>query len=260
MKIKPILKRIGNKAQFSEHIEKYFLPHSLYIELFAGTGSMFFGKKRAKFNILNDIDKDIFNMWEVLKFKKELLAKELHNLIIHEEVWKKYRHYTGDDEVFRAALFLFFSNFGYMGTGYCLKHTPANTKKIILDRLDSTFDAIQNVTFTCCDFRDVLPTINFSTYKDVYIYADPPYISATKNHYKADFGEKDFVDMLDILVSSGFKFGISEYGKPIILDYAKQYGLQVNYVCNKRTMANRNNEVLLTNYECLNLFTNQEIT
>ena len=60
-----ILRRLGNKAKIAAKIQAYFPQHDLYIEPFFGAGGMFFNKPKAKYNIVNDLDSDVFNLFQV---------------------------------------------------------------------------------------------------------------------------------------------------------------------------------------------------
>ena len=44
-------------------------PHNRYIEVFAGGLSMFFRKKKADVNIINDLDSDIVNLYESIRIE-----------------------------------------------------------------------------------------------------------------------------------------------------------------------------------------------
>ena len=61
-----ILRRLGNKKKIAKEIQKYFPPHKIYIEPFFGAGGMFFNKPKAKYNIVNDLDSDVFNLFQVV--------------------------------------------------------------------------------------------------------------------------------------------------------------------------------------------------
>ena len=60
-----ILRRLGNKSKIAKNIQEYFPEHTTYIEPFFGAGGMFFNKPRAKYNFLNDLDSDVFNLFQV---------------------------------------------------------------------------------------------------------------------------------------------------------------------------------------------------
>lgn len=61
-----ILRRLGNKKKIAQEIQKHFPPHKIYIEPFFGAGGMFFNKPKAKYNIVNDLDSDVFNLFQVV--------------------------------------------------------------------------------------------------------------------------------------------------------------------------------------------------
>ena len=56
-----LIRRRGNKSKLAEKIIENFPPHEIYIEPFFGAGGLFFNKPLAKFNILNDLDKNVIN-------------------------------------------------------------------------------------------------------------------------------------------------------------------------------------------------------
>ena len=68
-----ILRRLGNKSKLAVKIQQYFPKHKLYIEPFFGAGGMFFHKPKAKYNILNDLDSDVFNLFQVVTLRKNEL-------------------------------------------------------------------------------------------------------------------------------------------------------------------------------------------
>ena len=65
-----ILRRLGNKSKIAKEIQKHFQKHDIYIEPFFGAGGMYFNKPKANYNIVNDIDGDVFNLFQVVMNKK----------------------------------------------------------------------------------------------------------------------------------------------------------------------------------------------
>lgn len=70
-----ILRRLGNKQAIAEKIIPYFPAHKIYIEPFFGAGGMFFNKPKAKYNIVNDLDSDVFNLFDIILNRKDGLKK-----------------------------------------------------------------------------------------------------------------------------------------------------------------------------------------
>ena len=52
-------------------IQSKFPEHKVYVEPFFGAGGMFFNKRKAKYNIVNDYDNDVFNLFNVVMHKKD---------------------------------------------------------------------------------------------------------------------------------------------------------------------------------------------
>ena len=86
-----ILRRLGNKSKISEKIHKLFPKHEIYIEPFFGAGGMFFNKQKAKYNIVNDIDADVFNLFMVVMNDKEALREAFFQMPIHTDLLNYYK-------------------------------------------------------------------------------------------------------------------------------------------------------------------------
>jgi hypothetical protein len=71
-----LLHRLGNKTLLVKHgLLHYFPPHDLYVELFFGAGGVFFNKPKAKFNVCNDVDSDVYNLFQTIKNPKRRLER-----------------------------------------------------------------------------------------------------------------------------------------------------------------------------------------
>ena len=82
-----ILRRLGNKQAIAHKIIPYFPPHKTYIEPFFGAGGMFFNKPKAKYNIVNDLDSEVFNLFQVVMNQKEELEKAFYMMPIILICW-----------------------------------------------------------------------------------------------------------------------------------------------------------------------------
>lgn len=247
-----LLRRLGNKKAVARKIIPHFPPHKIYIEPFFGAGGMFFQKPLADYNFCNDSDGEIFNLFQVVKERREELYSHVEMMPIDHNLFQYWRKNQEADPVWRAVRFLLLSNFGYMGTQKTLHMNTGKPKECILRAIPETFEKIRNVKFMCCDFRDALKKIPPDHIKTgAFIYADPPYLNcdpALKKIYKEGFTEKDSTDLFNILTGSGLRFAMSEFDQPFILDQAKQRGLNVLHIGDRVNMKNRRTEILVTNY------------
>lgn len=250
-----ILRRNGNKSQLADKIYPYFPPHKIYIEPFFGAGGMYFNKSKAKYNFLNDLDDDVFNLFMVIKENRAELYAAIENMPIHQSLmlyWKKKKE---THPLWRAVRFLFLSNFTYLSKGYNVKFTADNSKEIILSRIEPTFQYMKDARFMCVDFRKVLSMISFGDESalcrksDAFIYSDGPYFETNGWYSENSNKEQDVADHFDMLCSSGIRFGMSEFDNELILDHANQRGLNIIIIGERRNLKNRRTEILVTNYK-----------
>lgn len=251
-----ILRRLGNKQKIAKKILPYFPPHKTYIEPFFGAGGMFFNKPKAKYNILNDLDSDVFNLFQVVMNQKEELKKAFYMMPIHSDLLEYWKKNKETDPIKKALRFLLFSNFGYMGKPETLHLLADNSKQICYNYIDKTFEYLSgidgfNIKFSNSDFRKFLKSLVFrdeNVQSKSFIYCDPPYLGTTDN-YSNSFTEADSLDLFNTLDETGCKYAISEFNHPFILQQAKERGLNVHIIGERQNLKNKRTEILVTNYK-----------
>lgn len=67
----------GGKFYARKLILGHIPPHTAYVEPFAGGGSIFFAKKKVRFNLLNDIDDELTNVYLTIRDHPESLIEFL---------------------------------------------------------------------------------------------------------------------------------------------------------------------------------------
>jgi DNA adenine methylase len=246
-----ILKRLGNKTKLAKEIQKYFPPHSIYIEPFFGAGGMFFNKPKAKHNILNDLDSDVFNLFRVVMDRKEELKESFYLMPIHSDLLEYWKVHKEEEPIKKALRFLLMSNYTYLGKGGNLNSAIKNEKKYFNENLKLSFSLLESSKFYNNDFRIFLKNLSFRTNSSekqkTFIYCDPPYLG-TSNNYQNGFTKEDFNDLISTLKNTGCKFAVSEFYSPYLEDKAKEEGLNLHLIKERQSLKNRNTEILLTNY------------
>lgn len=255
-----ILRRLGNKQAIAQDLIKYFPEHRFYVEPFFGAGGMFFNKPKAKYNILNDLDSDVCNLFKVVMNNKNDLKKQFISMPIHSDLldyWKKNEEL---DPIKKALRFLFISNFTLNGTGSAIRHQVSsgaggvkNFKDGFEVELENTFKLLYDCNFTNFDFRKFLSKLGFQNdgrndENKTFIYCDPPYLG-TNDNYSNSFTEQDSIDLFDTLQATGCKFAMSEFDNDYVLSQAKRRGLNVIYIGERKNLKNVRTEILITNYE-----------
>lgn len=246
-----ILRRLGNKSNIASEIQKYFPYHEIYIEPFFGAGGMFFNKPKAKYNILNDLDSDVYNLFMVVMNQKEELEKAFYYMPIHSDLINHWKSNEETEPIKKALRFLLLSNFTLMGTGTQLRGSSTEESKQNIEiEFNNVYKYLEYVKFFNNDYKDLFKNISFRRQSEidrVLIYCDPPYLN-TNDNYSNSFTEVDSNDLFDTLQNSGCKWAMSEFDNPFILEQAKQRKLNVHIIGERQNLKNRRTEILITNY------------
>jgi len=246
-----LLRRLGNKSKIAMDIYKHFPKHKQYIEPFFGAGGMFFNKPKAKYNIVNVQDSEVFNLFQVLSNNQKELTEQFLKMPISLDLWNYWKINKETEPVKKAIRFLFLSNFGYLGQPNILRYGLDNTASILLAEIDNAAKFMFGVQFMNYDFRDMFKKINYrhDNEKDyTFCYCDPPYLGTT-NNYEKSFEEQDSFELFEILQNSGLKWAMSEFDHPFILQQVKERKLNVITIGERVNLKNRRTEILVTNYQ-----------
>lgn len=244
-----ILRRLGNKSAIADKIIPYFPAHKIYIEPFFGAGGMFFNKHKAQHNFLNDLDSDVFNLFQVVSNQKDEFIELFELMPIHNDLFDYWMTNQETEPIRRAIRFIMLSNFSLYGKMDTLRFGLVKPKEQVFKYFDKTFEYIKNAQFTNCDFRKMFSSISLQPedLQQTLIYCDPPYLQTTDN-YSHSFTESDSNDLFDFLTESGCKWAMSEFDHPFILQQAKERKLNVHIIGERQTLKNRRTEILVTNY------------
>jgi DNA adenine methylase len=246
-----ILRRLGNKQKIAKELQKYFPVHKTYIEPFFGAGGMFFNKQKSKYNILNDLDSDVFNLFNVVMNQKEELEKAFYIMPIHSDLLEYWKINKETEPIKKALRFLFLSNYTLMGTGTSMRGSSTEeSKQNIENNIDKVHKHLEYSKLFNYDFVDLFKTISFRRQSEIdgaFIYADPPYLN-TNDNYSNSFDEDKSILLFDTLEKTGCKFAMSEFDNPFILEQADKRNLNVIIIGERNNLKNRRTEILVTNY------------
>ena len=252
-----ILNRMGSKTRISKEIIKQFPSHSIYIEPFFGAGGMFFNKPKVKYNIVNDLDSDVFNLFNVVSNDTEKLKEEYFKMPVHSDLFNYWKENKETEPIKKALRFLMLSNFTFNGAGASLVFGASSSratsyKNDFYLKLDACNKLIYDVQFMNADFKLFFKSIMLDDRSNernkTFIYCDPPYLG-TGDNYENSFNEEDSVDLFKCLIDSKCSFAMSEFNHPFILEQAKTQGLNIIIIGERKNLKNTRTEILITNYE-----------
>ncbi|MEZ9441608.1 DNA adenine methylase [Vibrio sp. 10N.222.54.F12] len=74
----PLLRYHGGKFRLAKWVMEFFPDHKCYVEPFGGAGSVLLQKERSHGEVYNDLDQDVFNLFQVLRNEEH--AKKLTSM------------------------------------------------------------------------------------------------------------------------------------------------------------------------------------
>lgn len=104
----PIIPWMGGKRRLAKHLLPLFPEHSCYVELFAGGAALFFMRpEAAKTEVLNDIDRQLINLYRVVQHHFDEFVRQFDWTLCSREVFTRLQATPPDTmtDIQRAARF-----------------------------------------------------------------------------------------------------------------------------------------------------------
>jgi DNA adenine methylase len=257
-----IIPYYGGKYELSKILVPLIPHHERYFEVFAGGLSMFFRKTKAKWNVLNDIDSNIVNLYMCVIKKHDELVENLFWLPKSRELFLDFRGEIKENKEFeipnpeQAAKYF-----------YCIRnsfnkliHTPFSMNKDMNKNWDEEFKYskmfLGGATIENLDFGTLFD--KYYPKEDDFWYLDPPYIIATEkgSYYMNNFTIEDHTrlrDRVNEINKAGGKFMVSYDYRPEVKELYKQYNIQtlnMRYTgATKDARKTERKEYIIMNYE-----------
>ncbi len=262
--MKTILKYPGAKNRIAHWICGFIPRHNVYLEPFAGSLAIFFNKQPAKIETLNDLDENVVNYFRVLREKsQELIEQLILTPFSRTEYYNAFEIGNNDTDVERARKFAVrcWQGFGASNVyrnGFRSSqqsNSPHCTKEWggLPNRLIKASKRLLNAQIENLPAIEIIKRYNTP---DVFIYADPPYLTSTRkpNLYNHEMTDADHEELLLLLLDHPGKVIISGYENDMYDDFLRGWHKE-----HKRTQAEAGNirtETLWLNYttEQMSLF------
>lgn len=184
----------GGKFYARKLILEHIVPHSHYIEPFAGGASIFFAKQKALHTVLNDVDVDLVNCYLIIRDHVEDLIILLDGIQATKENHHYYKNiYQPTSKLERALRWYYLNRISYSGImnmqncywGYGEKYSmqPKNWPT----HLRRCSRKLQEVEITCLDFEQTIANAP----DDAFLFIDPPYFNADQDKFYTHSFDKD---------------------------------------------------------------------
>ncbi len=203
----------GGKFYALGLIKPYILacPHDEYREPFVGGGSVFFTKKKAAYNIINDIDEELVTTYRILQNSetRDQLVKMVQKEVASKERWREVFEFVPKNDLEVAFKYYYLNRTSFSGKlispawGYREKRSlpPSRWSEKILP----CGKLLEGVEITCADFEDIIN--RKAKGKCVLMFVDPPYFKPQKKkHYRHGFTLQDHIRLAECLKKTKYNF------------------------------------------------------
>jgi len=186
--------RVGGKTRLKTRIVELIPDHKIYVEPFIGGGSVFFKKKLADLNIINDLDVDIYNIYSDMSIVGDQL-KDADFTADREKFYKLLNTTDLVNKKFRLYRNLYLSINSFVGDRASYnKHRETKKNSGIKYKTDKWKNLLdrENIMILNKDWKQVVTEYDSP---DTFFYFDPPY----ENMKKYSVGSVDINHLFNVL-------------------------------------------------------------
>ena len=256
--MKAIMKYPGSKWGIAKWIISHFPEHHSYLEPFFGSGAVLFNKTRSHIETVNDMDGRVVSLFDWIKRDPERLAHEIYYTPYSRQVYDEAFAAEPEDSLQRAVNFYICLQ---MGHGFRTNGERVGRKNDIQSRerayaardwcnlpekIMQAAERLRGVQIECMPAVKLIRRFNSPK---VLIYADPPYLLATRHgrQYRYEMLDEDHEELLDVLLDHTGPVIVSGYNSPLYNDRLREWHREeaISY----SQIASRKTEVLWMNFE-----------
>lgn len=210
------IKWVGGKSKLVKILLPQIPKHEGYVEVFGGAGWLLFAKSESKWEILNDLDSNLYNFWRVIQDSKDEFINSFEYEIISRHTFNKFKHsyinkkYTNDIHQAHTLYYLLMAGSGASlpDGGGCGFGTAKDKSRLNLARIpkdiENAHSRLKKVTIECNDFRKIFKSYDSES---TFFYIDPPYRDTKRNSYPVgDFTDNDYIDLANVCKYINGKF------------------------------------------------------
>lgn len=226
-----VIKYPGSKWSIANWIISHFPSHHSYLEPFFGSGAVLFTKKRSSIETVNDLDKDVVNLFRQIRENTERLADTIYWTPYarseYERAWAA--QYTETDPFQRAVDFYVRM---MMGHGFRTTGEKVGWKNDVQGREaayaagywcktpEMIFEAAERLRKVQIENLPAVDLIRRFNFPNVLIYADPPYVLSTRHgkQYRHEMTDEQHEELLDTLSNHRGPVLLSGYDSDLYRD------------------------------------------
>ena len=245
----------GKKALREEIVSRLNQKCDRYVEVFGGGGWVLFHNPPGKFEVYNDFNSNLSNLYRCVRECPDELCEELRYTLNSREDFEYIRHIlrTRDDlpNVKRAAHFYQIIRQSYASGLDSFGAQPHNMWRNF-PLIHEASSRLQSVVVENKDFEKLIA--QYDRVNTIF-YLDPPYYETEDYYEDVGFTRQDHIRLRDALMGIKGKFLLSYNDCPEIRQLYSQPGIMIESTTRLSNIAQRYDagkqypELLISNYD-----------
>lgn len=254
----------GGKHKLTPRLLPLIPPHTLYVEVFGGGGSLLFGHPKSPVEVYNDIDTALVEFFQVIQHPQESssLVEKLNLTLYSREIYNEFAESwhcqpTRLERVYRWYVVAISSYGGKIGEGWSPSKVTNKTAQL-RNRANNLSAAIKRVRDVKIENETWETILDRYDERETFFYLDPPYVHQTRKsgEYRHEMTDDDHRRLVERLQRLEGYVMLSGYENEIYNELpwrTLETGVQASVVASKDWDGENNHrtEVVWTNYDPL---------
>lgn len=221
----------GGKSRLVAQILPMVPAHDTYCEAFAGAAWMLFRKPQSKVEIINDINRDLVNLYRIVKHHLDELVRQFRWLLCSRSEFERFMQTPAETltDIHRAVRFYYLMRNGYSGKvtgqtfGYALTAPPRFNLLRVEEDLSAAHVRLSQVYVENQPWSRMLERYDSAR---TFFYLDPPYYGCEDDYGKGLFARAEFERMAGQLAGIAGRFIVSLNDKPEVRAIFKAFEIR----------------------------------
>ena len=252
--IEPLAGYVGGKRRLAKTIVNMInqIPHERYVEPFLGMGGIFLRRNKIVVEeVINDINKDIINLFRVVQRHKDALIELCQWQLSSRDEFYRLRTLPRESltDIERAFCFLYLQKHAFAGNvdHRSMKLSGSSFNIYLLEKkIRLLHKRLSKVFIECSPYDEFILRQDKA---NTLHYLDPPYLG-TERYYGNQFSKDDFYKLADMLKNVKGSFILSINNTNETRDIFKDFYyhiVPIKYSCNARS-TKINEELIVSNH------------
>ena len=247
---------LGGKSRLADRIIERFPAHETYCEVFAGAAWVLFKKPESDVEIINDINRDLVNLYRCVKHHLAELCAQFRWMLVARDEFDRFMQTPADTltDIQRAARFYYLAKtaFGARISKPTFGIAASAPSRLNLLRVEEDLsEAHLRLARVYVENRPYAQVLERFDKARTLFYLDPPYWGCEDDYGVGIFQRDDFVRLAGILGSLKGRFIVSLNDRPEVRDVFANF--QIEAVPTRYSISAKANqkvgEVLITNFK-----------